>query len=103
MTERNTTSAVSAGLPAHPGTCSKNPIPVCLSNATCVKTIRQEEPKCVQRCLNDVLTYEEREEEVEEEVEIEEVETGLTSMIDKYGYGEGNGYHCPDVKKGLTP
>ena len=40
---------------------------------------------CVQLCLNDVLTYEEREEEVEEEVEMEDIKTGLTSMIDKYG------------------
>jgi benzoyl-CoA reductase subunit BamC len=40
---------------------------------------------CVQKCLNDVLIYEEREEEVEEGVEIEEVEAGLASMIDKYG------------------
>jgi benzoyl-CoA reductase subunit BamC len=47
----------------------------------------QEKPMCVQICLNQVLTYEEREEEVEEEVkvEMETVTTGLTSMIDKYG------------------
>ena len=32
----------------------------------------EEKPKCVEWCLNDVLTYEEREEEVEEEVEMEE-------------------------------
>jgi Fe-S-cluster-containing dehydrogenase component len=44
-----------------------------------------EKPMCVQRCLNDVLTYEEREEEVEEEVKLDEVEVGLGSMIDKYG------------------
>jgi benzoyl-CoA reductase subunit BamC len=44
-----------------------------------------EKPMCVQICLSDVLTYEEREEEVEEGVEIEAVEAGLTSMIDKYG------------------
>jgi benzoyl-CoA reductase subunit BamC len=42
-------------------------------------------PMCVQKCLNDVLIYEEREEEVEEEVKLEEVEIGLESMIDKYG------------------
>lgn len=42
-------------------------------------------PKCVEVCLNEVLTYEEREEEVEEGVEMEVVEAGLTSMIDKYG------------------
>jgi benzoyl-CoA reductase subunit BamC len=40
---------------------------------------------CVKWCLNDVLTYEEREEEVEEEVEMEEVEAGLGALIDKYG------------------
>jgi len=45
----------------------------------------QEEPLCVQACINDVLTYEEREEEVEEEVEMEDMEIGLQSMIDKYG------------------
>ncbi len=44
-----------------------------------------EQPKCVEWCLNDVLVYEEREEEVEESVEMEKVETGLVSMIDKYG------------------
>ena len=44
-----------------------------------------EKPKCVEWCLNDVLTYEEREEEVEESLEMEAVETGLASMIDKYG------------------
>ena len=45
----------------------------------------EDEPLCVKWCFNDVLTYEEREEEVEEQVEMEEVETGLGSMIDKYG------------------
>ena len=44
-----------------------------------------EKPKCVEVCLNEVLTYEEREEEVEEGLEVEAVETGLASMIDKYG------------------
>ena len=44
-----------------------------------------EKPMCVQKCLNDVLIYEEREEEVEEEVKLEDVEIGLESMIDKYG------------------
>ncbi|MFH1114037.1 MAG: (4Fe-4S)-binding protein [Pseudomonadota bacterium] len=43
------------------------------------------EPMCVQKCLNNVLIYEEREEEVEEEVKLEDVEVGLESMIDKYG------------------
>jgi len=44
-----------------------------------------EKPMCVQKCLNDVLVYEEREEEVEEEVKPEDIEIGLASMIDKYG------------------
>ena len=44
-----------------------------------------EKPMCVQKCLNEVLTYEEREEEVEEEVKLDDVELGLGSMIDKYG------------------
>ena len=44
------------------------------------------EPMCVQKCLNDVLIYEEREEEVDEEdLRLEEIETGLESMIEKYG------------------
>jgi benzoyl-CoA reductase subunit BamC len=45
-----------------------------------------EKPKCVEVCLNDVLVYEEREEEVEEGEEIEAVEAGLSSLIDKYGF-----------------
>jgi benzoyl-CoA reductase subunit BamC len=45
----------------------------------------QEKPLCVQWCLNDALTYEEREEEVEEEVKPGDVEIGLESMVDKYG------------------
>ena len=44
-----------------------------------------EEPKCVEVCLVDALTYEEREEEVEEEVQLNEMEIGLESLIDKYG------------------
>jgi benzoyl-CoA reductase subunit BamC len=44
------------------------------------------EPMCVQWCLADALTYEEREEEVEEEEEKrEEMEIGLESIADKYG------------------
>ena len=45
----------------------------------------QEEPLCVQWCLNDALIYEEREEEAEEEVKLEDMEIGLESMVDKYG------------------
>jgi benzoyl-CoA reductase subunit BamC len=44
-----------------------------------------EKPSCVQWCLVDALTYEEREEEVEEEVRPEDVEIGLESLVDKYG------------------
>ncbi len=43
------------------------------------------EPMCVQWCLADALTYEEREEEVEEEEKREEMEIGLESMANKYG------------------
>ena len=45
------------------------------------------EPMCVQWCLADALTYEEREEEVEEEEEVkqEEMEIGLESLANKYG------------------
>lgn len=45
----------------------------------------EDEPLCVKWCLSDALTYEEREEEVEEEVVLEEMETGLKALIDKYG------------------
>jgi benzoyl-CoA reductase subunit BamC len=45
----------------------------------------EDTPKCVEWCLNDVLTYEEREEEVDEDVKVDDVEVGLESMIDKYG------------------
>lgn len=44
-----------------------------------------EKPKCVEWCLNDVLIYEEREEEVEEEVKMEDIEIGLASLVNKYG------------------
>lgn len=46
-----------------------------------------EEPMCVKWCLADALTYEVREEEVEEDEtkQIEEVETSVESLIDKYG------------------
>lgn len=43
------------------------------------------EPMCVQWCLADALSYEEREEEVEEEVKVTDVEQGLEALIDKYG------------------
>lgn len=43
------------------------------------------EPMCVQWCLVDALTYEEREEEVEEEAKLDELETGVESLVDKFG------------------
>lgn len=46
----------------------------------------EEGPLCVEWCLNDVLIYEEREEEVEEEVEMEEMDAGLAALIDKHGF-----------------
>ncbi len=42
-------------------------------------------PLCVQWCLSDVLTYEEREEEVEDEESQEEMEIGLRALADQYG------------------
>ncbi len=44
-----------------------------------------EKPLCVQWCINEALIYEEREEDAEEAPKQEDVEIGLTSMIDKYG------------------
>ena len=43
------------------------------------------EPMCVQWCLSNALTYEEREEEAEEEVKLDEMETGLEALAGKYG------------------
>ena len=46
----------------------------------------EEKPLCVTWCLNDVLTYEEREEEVEEEApKPEDLDVGLESLANKYG------------------
>jgi benzoyl-CoA reductase subunit BamC len=45
------------------------------------------EPMCVQWCMADALVYEEREEEVEEEEAAQEdIEIGLESLADKYGW-----------------
>ena len=44
-----------------------------------------EKPLCVQWCMVDALTYEEREEEVEESEEQEDLEIGLESLVNKYG------------------
>ncbi|HBX22080.1 MAG TPA: (4Fe-4S)-binding protein [Desulfotomaculum sp.] len=45
----------------------------------------EKEPLCVQWCLAEALTYEEREEEAEEEVQLGDMEIGLKSLVDKYG------------------
>jgi len=43
-----------------------------------------EEPMCVKWCLVHALTYEEREEEVEEAA-LDELETGMESLVDRFG------------------
>ncbi|MGM0426469.1 MAG: (4Fe-4S)-binding protein [Thermodesulfobacteriota bacterium] len=45
----------------------------------------EDQPLCVQWCITDALTYEEREEEVEEQPELEELEIGLDALANKYG------------------
>jgi benzoyl-CoA reductase subunit BamC len=45
----------------------------------------EEEPLCVKWCLADALIYEEREEEVDEQEELEELEVGLESLVNRYG------------------
>jgi len=47
-----------------------------------------KEPMCVQWCLVDALTYEEREEEVVEQVEPEDVEIGLESLANAHGWSK---------------
>jgi benzoyl-CoA reductase subunit BamC len=44
------------------------------------------EPMCVQWCLSDALTYEERDEEVEEEIKPEELEAGLETLANRHGF-----------------
>ncbi|HYA43005.1 MAG TPA: hypothetical protein VEF34_17005 [Syntrophobacteraceae bacterium] len=46
----------------------------------------EEKPLCVEVCLNDVLVYSEREVEVEEEPAADNLEIGLNSLIDTYGF-----------------
>jgi benzoyl-CoA reductase subunit BamC len=43
----------------------------------------EEEPLCVKWCITDALTLEEREEEFEEEAD--QLEAGLSSLVDRYG------------------
>ena len=45
----------------------------------------EDKPLCVEHCLNDVLIYEEREEEVEEQVEMSTLDSGLASLVEAYG------------------
>lgn len=45
----------------------------------------EDRPLCVEWCLNDVLIYEEREEEVEEEPGMDELDAGLEYLVDRYG------------------
>jgi len=51
----------------------------------CEERSPDEEPLCVQWCINDALTYEEKEEEGEEEEKPREMEVGLESLVKKYG------------------
>ena len=46
------------------------------------------EPMCVQWCMNDVLTYVEREEWVEQGEERDELDIGLESLTDRFGHGQ---------------
>jgi benzoyl-CoA reductase subunit BamC len=48
----------------------------------------QKEPLCVQVCRVGALTYEEREEDTGEGGTMEDLETGLESLMDKYGLGK---------------
>jgi benzoyl-CoA reductase subunit BamC len=51
----------------------------------CEERTPEEGPLCVEWCINDALTYEEREEEGEEEEKPREMEVGLESLVKKYG------------------
>ena len=44
-----------------------------------------EKPMCVQWCINDALIYEEREEEADETVKLDEMQTGVEALVDKFG------------------
>jgi benzoyl-CoA reductase subunit BamC len=43
------------------------------------------EPMCVQWCLSNALTYEEKEEEVEESANLDDMEIGLEELANKFG------------------
>ncbi len=64
-----------------------------------------EEPWCVYVCQVDALTYEEREEEVEEEEEkkYEDLEIGVSTLINKYGLDEVMDTIARLSKKEQTP
>lgn len=44
-----------------------------------------QEPMCVQWCITDALTYEEREEPVAEEEVLEELEIAVESLVNRFG------------------
>lgn len=46
----------------------------------------EDTPLCVQKCLNDVLILEVREEEVEQQTRHEELEVSVDALVDKYGF-----------------
>ena len=45
----------------------------------------EEKPLCVTKCLNDVLIYEEREEEMEEQEYPQELEVSVEALVNKFG------------------
>ena len=70
---------------------------------TCESDPPLEEPMCVQVCINDALTYQEREEEVEEEKEQEELDMGVEHLINKYGLDKVTETIARLSKKEQTP
>ncbi len=76
-------NAPSAVLPALRVIYSKNLTPGFLSSVTCVRA--RKKPLCVKWCITDALTCEEREEECEE---VDELGTGLSSLVGRYGLEE---------------
>ena len=55
---------------------------------TCASDPELEEPWCVQWCLADALTYEEREEDVEEAEDVEDLDVGLEALANKHGWAK---------------
>lgn len=45
----------------------------------------EAQPLCVEWCLNEVLIYEERKEEVQEDLSMDKMEAGLDALIEQYG------------------